>query len=147
MFVTELRCVICGRSYNPVDVPYTCPTCGQVGTLDVIYDVNAIKNAVTKEDIARNPDPTLWRYRALMPLAADAAVPPLAVGGTPLYEAPRLAGDLGLKQVWVKDDGRNPTGSLKDRASAEYGTGDGRVSKSLPLPARVARRAWLDSAV
>ncbi len=118
MFVTELRCVLCGQSYDPAEVPYTCPTCGQAGTLDVIYDVNAIKNAVTKADIARNPDPTLWRYRALMPLAADAALPPLAVGGTPLYEAPRLAADLGLTQVWVKDDGRNPTGSLKDRASA-----------------------------
>ncbi len=45
-------------------------------------------------------------------------MPPLAVGGTPLYDAPRLAEHLGLAQVWVKDDGRNPTGSLKDRASA-----------------------------
>jgi threonine synthase len=83
----------------------------------VIYDVDAIKHAVTREDMKRNPDPTLWRYRALMPLAADAAVPPLAVGGTPLYDTPRLADDLNLRQVWVKDDGRNPTGSLKDRAS------------------------------
>jgi threonine synthase len=118
MFVTELRCVLCGQSYSPDDVQYTCPACGPSGTLDVIYDVDAIRDAVTRQDIERNPDPTLWRYRALMPLAADASVPPLAVGGTPLYDAPRLADDLNLKQVWVKDDGRNPTGSLKDRASA-----------------------------
>ncbi|NDJ75703.1 MAG: threonine synthase [Chloroflexi bacterium] len=118
MFVTELRCAICARTYHPDDVAYTCPTCGQAGTLDVLYDYEALAQAVTPQTIAQNPDPTMWRYRALMPLPADAAVPPLAVGGTPTYDAPRLADDLGLAQVWVKDDGRNPTGSLKDRASA-----------------------------
>ncbi len=118
MFVTELRCVICDQAYDPAEVQYTCPACGQVGTLDVIYDVDAIKATISRDDLANNADSTLWRYRALMPLAADAAVPPLAVGGTPLYDAPRLAADLGLAQVLVKDDGRNPTGSLKDRASA-----------------------------
>lgn len=118
MFVSGLQCVICGRTYSPDDVAYTCPTCGQVGTLDVLYDVDALKNAVSRADIVACKDPTLWRYRPLMPLAGDAAVPPLAVGGTPLYETPRLSQDLGLAQTWVKDDGRNPTGSLKDRASA-----------------------------
>jgi threonine synthase len=118
MFVAELRCVICGKSYQPAEVEYTCPACGPVGTLDVIYDVDALGRAVTPKDIERNPDPSMWRYRALLPLADDAKVPPLAVGGTPLYNAPRLAERFGLRQVWVKDDGRNPTGSLKDRASA-----------------------------
>ena len=61
---------------------------------------------------------TMWRYRPLTPVAADAAVPPLTVGWTPTYDAPRLAGALGLAQVWVKDEGRQPTASLKDRASA-----------------------------
>lgn len=118
MYVAELRCAICGRSYAPDEVQYTCPVCGQAGTLDVLYDVEALRRSVSREDIARSADPTLWRYRPLLPLPADAAVPPLAVGGTPLYDAPRLAADLGLAQTWIKDDGRNPTGSLKDRASA-----------------------------
>ena len=118
MYVTELRCVVCGRSYAPTEVQYTCPACGEVGTLDVLYDYQALGQAVSREDIARSTEPSLWRYRPLLPLAADAAVPPLAVGWTPLYDTPRLAEDLGVAGAWVKDDGRNPTGSLKDRASA-----------------------------
>jgi threonine synthase len=118
MFVSELRCVVCGRTYSPDEVSYTCPVCGLVGTLDVLYDYGAIRRSVTREDIGRNPDTSIWRYRPLLPLAENAQVPPLMVGGTPLYQAPRLAEHLGLQQVWVKDDGRNPTGSLKDRASA-----------------------------
>lgn len=118
MFVAELRCVICGRTYAPEDVSYTCPACGQAGTLDVLYDVDALRSAVSREDITRSRESSLWRYKPLMPIAHDAVVPPLAVGWTPLYETPRLSADLGLSQTWVKDDGRNPTGSLKDRASA-----------------------------
>lgn len=118
MFVAELRCVICGRTYAPDDVSYTCPHCGQAGTLDVLYDVDALRAAVSRDDIARSTEPSLWRYKPLMPIAQDAVVPPLAVGWTPLYETPRLSANLGLAQTWVKDDGRNPTGSLKDRASA-----------------------------
>lgn len=118
MYVTELRCSVCGKSYHPGEVEYTCPDCGEAGTLDVLYDWEAVRQAISKDDLARNPDPSLWRYRALLPIEADADVPPLLVGGTPMYDTPRLAADLGLARVWVKDDGRNPTGSLKDRASA-----------------------------
>lgn len=118
MLVTELRCAICGRTYQPGEVEYTCLDCGPAGTLDVLYDYDRLREKITPDDIARNRDASMWRYRPLLPLAADAGVPPLVVGGTPLYDAPRLAKALGLAQVWVKDDGRNPTGSLKDRASA-----------------------------
>src|SRR5512145_1265488 len=118
MFVSELRCVLCGKSYQSDEVEYTCPDCGQVGTLDVLYDTDALNKAVQPGDISRSSDLTMWRYRPLLPLGDDASVPPLAVGFTPLYDAPRLAKNIGLEQVWVKDDGRNPTGSLKDRASA-----------------------------
>ena len=118
MFVSELHCVICGKTYKPEEVSYTCPDCGQAGTLDVLYDWDAVRSAVSPEAIKANPEPSLWRYKALMPIAQEAAVPPLAVGWTPLYDTPRLSADLGLARTWVKDDGRNPTGSLKDRASA-----------------------------
>ncbi|MBN2306044.1 MAG: threonine synthase [Anaerolineae bacterium] len=118
MLVAELRCAICGRSYQPNEVDYTCLDCGPAGTLDVMLDTDALKQSVTRGDIQRSTDPSMWRYRPLLPLAEGVTVPPLVVGWTPLYDAPRLAESLGLKQVWVKDDGRNPTGSLKDRASA-----------------------------
>ena len=61
---------------------------------------------------------TIWRYKPMLPIRPNAMVPPLAVGWTPLYAAPRLASALGLKTVWVKDDGLQPTASFKDRASA-----------------------------
>ena len=61
---------------------------------------------------------TIWRYKPMLPVHPDAEVPPLSVGWTPLYPAPRLALELGLKTVWVKDDGLQPTASFKDRASA-----------------------------
>jgi threonine synthase len=109
MFVAELQCAVCGRSYRPDEVKYTCPVCGQVGTLDVLYDVDALRHAVKREDITGSPDPSMWRYRPLLPLADDANVPPLSVGGTPLYDAPRLAEHLGLARVWVKDEGRRCT--------------------------------------
>lgn len=115
--ITLLRCSICGAEYAPGAVTYTCPVCGEVGTLDVLYDYDALKARLDREALAGGPA-SMWRYRALLPLGADSAVPPLAVGMTPLYDAPRLAADLGLARAWVKDDGRNPTGSLKDRASA-----------------------------
>jgi len=68
--------------------------------------------------LAESNDMTIWRYKPLLPVAEDASVPPLAVGWTPLYKSERLAATLGLKNLWVKDDGRQPTASFKDRASA-----------------------------
>jgi threonine synthase len=115
--ILALQCSNCGREYTPGDVTYTCPVCGEVGTLDVLYDYAALKAQVDRDALAHG-EPSMWRYRALLPLDAESAVPPLTVGMTPLYDAPRLAADLGLAGAWVKDDGRNPTGSLKDRASA-----------------------------
>lgn len=115
--IKELRCTVCGRSYQPEEVPYFCPACGQVGTLDVLYDYDLLKMQLER-DALRNQEQSMWRYRALLPLADGSVVPPLRVGFTPLYDAGRLATALGVRQAWVKDDGQNPTASLKDRASA-----------------------------
>ena len=60
----------------------------------------------------------MWRYREMLPIEETTEPTPLRVGCSPLYDEPRLAAQLGLKQLWVKDDGLNPTGALKDRASA-----------------------------
>jgi threonine synthase len=59
-----------------------------------------------------------WRYRELLPIPEDAVLPPLHVGWTPTHEAPRMASWLGVARAWIKDDGRNPSASLKDRASS-----------------------------
>ncbi len=116
--VTGLVCVVCGTSYPPESPIYVCPDHGNEGILDVAYDYERIGEQVSKESLASNGDRTMWRYRALMPIAPDAAVPPLTVGGTPMYDAGDLASFLGIGKVWVKDEGRQPTASLKDRASA-----------------------------
>ncbi len=118
MLIAELRCAICGSAFSPGEVSYTCPHCGPAGTMDVVLDYDVLRARFSRDDITASREPTMWRYRPLLPLAEGARVPPLAVGWTPLYDAPRVAEHLGLSQVWLKDDGRNPTGSLKDRASA-----------------------------
>ncbi len=116
--IKELRCPICGRSYSPLKVQYTCPVCGSVGTLEVLYDYAALKTQLDRDALRNQHEPSMWRYKPLLPIEANSTVPPLRVGMTPFYDIQRVAHTLGLKQVWLKDDGQNPTGSLKDRASA-----------------------------
>ena len=116
--VKHLKCLICGEEYAVDEIEYVCPKHGNEGIVDVRYDYDLIGGRISPQTLAGNRDYTIWRYKPLLPVAPDAPVPPLAVGWTPLYEAPRLAAALGLREVWVKDDGRNPTPSFKDRASA-----------------------------
>jgi threonine synthase len=116
--IKELRCPVCGRSYSPLEVQYTCPVCGSVGTLEVLYDYDVLKSQLDRDVLRNEHEQSMWRYKALLPIEADSKVPPLRVGMTPFYDTQRVAQALGLKQVWLKDDGQNPTGSLKDRASA-----------------------------
>jgi threonine synthase len=114
--VTGLRCTLCGQVYKPDEVAYVCPRHGDEGNLDVLYDYEAIARQVKAEGLPARFD--MWRYKPLMPIAPEAPVPPLVVGGTPLYREDAVASELGVAEVWIKDDGRNPTASLKDRASA-----------------------------
>jgi threonine synthase len=116
--VLGFDCVLCGARYALDEVAYVCPLHGDDGILDVVYDYAAIGAAISRESLASDPERSIWRYKPLLPVAADAAVPPLRVGWTPLYPAPRLAEGLGMQALWVKDDGVNPTASFKDRASA-----------------------------
>ena len=118
MFVSQLKCSICGALYAPNEVRYVCPKHGDVGLLDVLYDYERIKSQVTPSDISKSKDFSIWRYWDLLPINARSAVPPLRVGWTPLYNAKRLGKELELRNLWLKDDGLNPTGSFKDRASA-----------------------------
>ena len=113
-----IRDSICGKEYAPSEIEYVCPDHGYEGILDVQYDYELIGRQISPETLRANRDMTIWRYKPLLPIEPESPVPPLAVGWTPLYEAPRLAESLGLKHLWVKDDGRQATASFKDRASA-----------------------------
>ena len=110
--VDALRCRECGRTYE-ISPRYACEWC--FGPLEVAYDFDAIAGRVTRESIANGP-PTIWRYADLLPV--DEPTGALPVGWTPLVRADRLAEALGLGEVWVKDDTRNPTNSFKDRVVA-----------------------------
>lgn len=116
--VKSLKCLICGKEYAPGEIEYVCPDHGYEGIVDVQYDYELIGRQISPETLRANRDMTIWRYKPLLPIEPESPVPPLAVGWTPLYEAPRLAESLGLKHLWVKDDGRQATASFKDRASA-----------------------------
>ena len=109
------KCVKCGRTYEATPDLTNC-ACG--GILDIVYDYDYIKTQLTREKLAARTERTMWRYRELLPIEETTAPTPLRVGWSPLYDEPRLAQQLGLKRLWVKDDGQNPTASLKDRASA-----------------------------
>lgn len=116
--VRALKCVLCGRSYRPEEVDYTCFTCGSNGILEVGYDYDLVGRHFSREELCRNSDLSIWRYRSLLPIEADSPLPPLQIGWTPLYPVERLRSKLSLPHLYIKDEGRNPTASLKDRASA-----------------------------
>lgn len=115
---TGYLCSICKTEYEPASVLYTCPKCG--GNLDVVLDYAAIQKNYQVEDIASRTDYSLWRYLPLLPVEdpGGEGTPLRFAGWTPLYAPPALTKDLGLVHFWMKDEGRNPTASFKDRASA-----------------------------
>jgi threonine synthase len=109
-FATGLICRECGTAY-PSEAFYVCEYC--FGPLEVNYDLVAAKGVVTRESILEGPL-SMWRYGALLPDPGGEPVD-LGAGWTPLRRATRLAEVLGVRELWLKDDTRNPTGSFKDR--------------------------------
>jgi threonine synthase len=106
----QLRCRECGSKFPPIAL-HVCDKC--FGPLEVAYDYEAISGRVTRESIAKGP-PSMWRYRELLPVGDDPPID-LGAGFTPLVRADRLGAALGLRDLWVKNDTLNPTGSFKDR--------------------------------
>ncbi len=108
-YAKDLRCRKCGRE-NALEPRNLCNFC--LSPLEVNYDYKAIANNLSKEKIARGPS-SMWRYRDLLPVEGD--VVDIGTGFTPLVKADRLGQELGLDELYIKNDSLNPTYSFKDR--------------------------------
>ena len=123
----HFRCTLCGDELDPATTRYVCPKHGDpstgsgqaLGILDTILDYKTIAAKTSPRKISDSRDFSIWRYADLLPIDdAQKFAPPLQVGWTPLYCATKAGAQLGLSNLYIKDDGRNPTASFKDRASA-----------------------------
>ena len=109
--VLGLRCRECGAEYE-LQATHVCEAC--FGPLDVRYDYEAIRRVVSRARIEAGP-PSMWRYRDLLPVEDGAPIVTLGEGFTPLVRAERLGAELGLRNLYLKNDSMNPTNSFKDR--------------------------------
>jgi threonine synthase len=122
--VLGYKCTVCGAEYEVDEVEYVCPKHGNDGILDVVYDYRRVAQRLSPDRLADQAAHSIWRYLPLLPVDPVVARETVGqttlsqVGWTPLYPAPRLAAGLGMRNLWVKDDSRQPTASFKDRASA-----------------------------
>ena len=110
----SLSCIHCGAEYPSKGLRYTCEACG--ANLQIIYDYEWLRNHWKRDSLQKNNDFSIWRYIPLYPV--DLPLSPPLVGWTPLLPTPKLGASLGMKSLYIKDDGRNPSASFKDRASA-----------------------------
>ncbi len=117
-YVSHATCMICSKTFKKGEFDYICPDHGNEGILDIEYDYDAIKKEFTKNQLSADKDLSIWRYKPLLPVNKNSCVPNLLVGNTPLINLESLADDFGTKNLYLKDDGRLPTASFKDRASA-----------------------------
>lgn len=125
----SLRCVRCATSYPLGEMYRGCPACateGKPSNVEIRYDPDELAAAAR----APRTGTGMWRYHALLPVA-DEHIVTLGEGGTPLLGAPRLGARLGIPNLYLKDESRNPTGSFKDRLAA------GAVSAARQLGKRV----------
>ncbi|WP_435360566.1 threonine synthase [Haloarchaeobius sp. DFWS5] len=147
-----LDCVDCGERFDPAEATHRCPDCD--GILDPAYDYDALD--LTREALESRRFDSLWRYEDLLPFARETAVS-MDEGATPLVSCPTLADELGVGQVYIKDEGRNPTGTFKDRgqtvavtAAVQHGATDvalASAGNAGQAASAYAARAGLDSHV
>lgn len=114
-FVTSMRCSKCSTPYDPLLIPVMCDK-DDLGRLDIFYDYERAKETLTVESLRSRPT-DVWRWEELLPARARYAAR-LCEGDTPLIRAHRLGELLGIRNLYLKDETRNPTGSFKDRAMA-----------------------------
>ncbi len=114
--VLGAKCIVCGKEWEAEPSITVCPSCG--GLLDIQYDYAEIRKEVDHKVMAQRQEQSMWRYMEYLPVLSKGERPKLRVGWSPFYKADRLAETLGIRELYIKDDGVNPTASLKDRASA-----------------------------
>ncbi|MCY3748728.1 MAG: pyridoxal-phosphate dependent enzyme, partial [Chloroflexi bacterium] len=113
-FLTTLRCAETGEAHDPTVLQSVSRGAG--ATLLPEYDLDAVRAAVTPENIRHRPH-DLWRFRELLPLDSPHHAPDLGAGATPLLRLRRLGEHFGLTNLWLKDEGANPTGTFKARGA------------------------------
>ncbi len=115
-----LLCDSCGTRFDPSgSIQDYCPSCGpRLGTLECVLDMDLAADALRKQPLLSRTEPSILRYDALLPIRSHDQFPLIRIGRTPLYRRPGLARQTGVRDLWIKDDGLNPSGSYKDRASA-----------------------------
>src|SRR2546425_13199807 len=132
MNVTHLECGACGSRHEARRLHNLCTQCGK--PLLVRYNLAQAAQSLTKQSLKKRA-PDLWRYREVLPVEDDANVITLGEGFTPLVRASRLGGSLGMNELYIKDEGQNPTQSFKARgmaAAGSMGKGVGRPKLAVP---------------
>jgi threonine synthase len=113
-FLAHLECPRCGRTHDADRLTGLCP-CGS--PLLARYDLDGVRSAITPAALAARPA-TLWRYHELLPVREPGNIVGFGEGMTPLLPLPRLAARVGVRELWMKDDGQLPTGTFKARGAA-----------------------------
>ncbi len=115
MFLTHLTCTSCGLRHEWSQLQNLCTACQK--PLFANYDLAGVDRVLTRDALATR-EKSLWRYREVLPLPLDQEPVSLGEGGTPLLRAGRFGKDVGLTNLWVKDEAQNPTQSFKARGMA-----------------------------
>ncbi|ACC98779.1 Plp-dependent enzyme [Elusimicrobium minutum Pei191] len=114
--ILNLQCINCGKEYKTSATDFLCLSCGS--NLEVNYDYKLISKRFKIENFKDKKRFDMWRYIDLLPVNDFDKLPYVQVGWTPMYDHKELADELGISKLLIKDEGRNPTGSIKDRGSA-----------------------------
>ncbi|MHA1918043.1 MAG: threonine synthase [Candidatus Ranarchaeia archaeon] len=112
--IIKMKCSVCEEEYDFNEKPYRCKTPGCIGRLDIIYDYEVIKELISKAELEKR-EKGVWKYFEFLPLLDKKNIISLGEGNTPLIKSTRLADKIGLKNLYIKDETRSPTGSFKDR--------------------------------
>ncbi len=110
--MSHQECINCKTTYDIDEIVYFCKKCGDI--LEIKFDFKELAETLKESDWMSKPL-SVWRYRDFMPIHETTKVVTLNEGGTGLHRSERLGAELGLKNLYVKNEGENPTGSFKDR--------------------------------
>jgi len=108
----EMRCIECNKAHDMSRPSYACSSCGNL--LEIVVEREDALSRIRKSDLSKRPL-SVWKYKELIPVSPKTPVFSLNEGGTPLVKCNRIGKETGLKNLWIKFDGTNPTGSFKDR--------------------------------